>query len=213
VADFDPPHLFVKVCGLRTQPDVAAAVAAGADAIGFVLTPSPRQAAPADVRRLVDEVPPAVLTVGVFRGEPVEVVREAVRETGVGAIQLHGDEPAGHFAALGDLGLPLIRATSPAGDLRNGSHGEDLLLVDSPQPGSGTTWEWTGLAGSIDGPWLLAGGLNPGNVGAAIEALRPWGVDVSSGVEASRGVKDPDLIRAFLSAARTAEAKAADQPG
>lgn len=158
-------------------------------------------------------MPPAVLTVGVFRGEPVDVVRAAVEESGVRAIQLHGDEPPEHFDALGDLGLPLIRATSPAGDLRNGSHGEDLLLVDSPKPGSGTPWGWTGLAQAIDGRWLLAGGLNPENVGAAVEALRPWGLDVSSGVESSRGVKDPELIRAFLSAARTAEGHLEEQPG
>jgi phosphoribosylanthranilate isomerase len=205
VTDSDHPHLFVKVCGLRTRPDVATAVDSGADAVGFILTPSPRQIAPAEVRRLVDDVPPGVLTVGVFRGEPVDEVRAAVDESGVRAIQLHGDEPPSHFDALGDLGLPLIRATSPAGDLRNGSFGEDLLLVDSPKPGSGTAWDWTDLAGVIDGRWLLAGGLNPGNVGAAVAALRPWGLDVSSGVEVSRGVKDPSLIRAFLAAARTAE--------
>jgi len=198
------PHLFVKVCGLRTPADVVTAVDAGADAVGFVLTPSPRQIAAADVRRLVDDVPPAVLTVGVFRGEPVDVVRQAVEEAGVRAIQLHGDEPPAHFDALARLGLPLIRATSPAGDLHIGSHGEDLLLVDSPKPGSGTPWEWTDLAQAIDGRWLLAGGLNPENVAAAVAALRPWGLDVSSGVEASRGVKDPGLIRAFLSAARLA---------
>ena len=205
MTDFHPPHLFVKVCGLRTGPDVATAVSSGADAVGFVLTPSPRQIAPAEVRRLVRDVPPGVLTVGVFRGEPVGEVRAAVEESDVRAIQLHGDEPPEHFDALADLGLPLIRATSAAGDLRNGSHGEDLLLVDSAKPGSGTAWEWNDLAGAIEGRWLLAGGLHPGNVGAAVTALRPWGLDVSSGVEVSRGVKDPELIRAFLAAARTAE--------
>jgi phosphoribosylanthranilate isomerase len=210
VTDFDPPHLFVKVCGLRTGPDLATAVDAGADAVGFVLTPSPRQIAPADVRKLLDDVPPGILTVGVFRGEPVDVVRAAVEESGVGAIQLHGDEPPSHFDELGDLGLPLIRATSPSGDLRNGSHGEDLLLIDSPKPGSGTPWDWTDLARAIDGRWLLAGGLNPDNVAAAVEALHPWGLDVSSGVEVSRGVKDPALIRAFVAAARKAETQAAE---
>ncbi|RKR86158.1 phosphoribosylanthranilate isomerase [Micromonospora pisi] len=198
--------MFVKVCGLRTAPDVAASVDAGADAIGFVLTPSPRQVTPAEARELAEAVPTDVLTVGVFRGEPVDVVRAAVAASGVRAIQLHGDEPATHYTALRELGLPLIRGTSPGGaaGLRPGALGEDLLIVDSPQPGSGAAWDWDTLdRAALAGRWLLAGGLRPDNVGAAIDALRPWGVDVSSGVEVRRGVKDPALIRVFLEAVRT----------
>lgn len=197
--------MFVKVCGLRTERDVEAAVGAGADAVGFVLTASPRQVTPAQAAQLARSVPAGVLTVGVFRGEPVEAVRAAVAESGVRAIQLHGDEPASHYAALRDLGLPLIRGTSPGGPagLRCGALGEDLLIVDSPQPGSGAAWDWDTLDRDVpDGHWLLAGGLHPGNVAAAIDTLRPWGVDVSSGVEVSRGVKDPALIREFLAATR-----------
>ncbi|MFI6759810.1 phosphoribosylanthranilate isomerase [Micromonospora sp. NPDC050417] len=198
--------MFVKVCGLRTAPDIATAVDAGADAIGFVLTPSPRRVTPAEARELGEAVPTGVLTVGVFRGEPVDVVRDAVAASGVRAIQLHGDEPATHYTALRDLGLPLIRGTSPGrpAGLRPGALGEDLLIVDSPQPGSGAAWDWDTLdRTALDGRWLLAGGLHPENVGAAIDALRPWGVDVSSGVEMRRGVKDPALIRAFLKTVRT----------
>ncbi|WP_329110941.1 phosphoribosylanthranilate isomerase [Micromonospora sp. NBC_01699] len=197
--------MFVKVCGLSTARDVEAAVGAGADAIGFVLTASPRRVTPEQARELAQPVPAGVLTVGVFRGEPVETVRAAVAGSGVRAIQLHGDEPAGHYAALRDLGLPLIRATSPDGPdgVRCGALGEDLLIVDSPQPGSGAAWDWDTLdRDALAGHWLLAGGLHAGNVGAAIDALRPWGVDVSSGVEVSRGVKDPGLIRDFLATVR-----------
>ena len=118
---------------------------------------------------------------------------------------MHGDEPVTHYTALRELGLPLIRATSPGGaaELRCGALGEDLLIVDSPQPGSGAAWDWDTLdRDALDGHWLLAGGLHPGNVGAAIAALHPWGVDVSSGVEVRRGVKDPALIHEFLEATR-----------
>ncbi|MFK3979281.1 phosphoribosylanthranilate isomerase [Micromonospora sp. NPDC050397] len=201
----DGTTMFVKVCGLRTSEDVRAAVGAGADAVGFVLTASPRRVTPEQARELGETVPAGVLTVGVFRGEPVEVVRAAVTTSGVRAVQLHGDEPASHYSALRDLGVPLIRATSPGDgtDLRLGALGEDLLLVDSPQPGSGAAWDWTTLdRATLDGRWLLAGGLHPGNVAAAIDALRPWGVDVSSGVEQRRGVKDASLIQAFLDAVR-----------
>lgn len=199
--------MFVKICGLRAGADVAAAVEAGADAVGFVFTASPRHVTPAEARALAAAVPAAVLTVGVFRGEPVEVVREAVLESGVRAVQLHGGEPRSHFAALRELGVPLIRGTSraEAGELRCGAFGEDMLIVDSPEPGSGAEWAWQAMdAASIGGQWMLAGGLHPGNVAAAIDALRPWGVDVSSGVEVRRGVKDPALIRSFVAAARAA---------
>lgn len=207
--------MFVKVCGLRTAGDVEAAVRAGADAVGFVLTASPRQVTPAQARELAEAVPAGVLTVGVFRGEPVEMVRAAVAASGVRAIQLHGDEPLTHYTALRDLGLPLVRGTSPgsAAGLRPGALGEDLLIVDSPQPGSGAAWDWDTLdRATLDGRWLLAGGLHPGNVGAAIDRLRPWGVDVSSGVEARRGVKDPALIQAFLDAVRARTSTRVGEP-
>ncbi|MET9361909.1 phosphoribosylanthranilate isomerase [Streptomyces sp. NPDC006632] len=197
--------MFVKICGLSTAPDIAAAVDAGADAVGFVFTESPRQVGPAAVRRLVDEVPAGVLTVGVFRDEPLDLVRETVRAAGVGAVQLHGTHPPSAFAALRDLGLTLVRATSAASAAGAdcGGFGEDLLILDSPSPGSGEAWDWSALgAAPPAGRWMLAGGLAPGNVREAIEAARPWGVDVSSGVEARRGVKDPALIEEFVRRAR-----------
>ncbi|MGW6916459.1 phosphoribosylanthranilate isomerase [Kitasatospora sp. NPDC054939] len=197
--------MFVKICGLSTAADVATAVAAGADAVGFVLTESPRRVAPELVRELVAAVPEEVLTVAVFREEPAEYVRAAVRASGVRAAQLHGNHPPAAFAELADLGLPLIRATSAAAAAGSdcGDFGEELLLLDSPVPGSGEAWDWSELgARPPAGRWMLAGGLHPANVGAAIAAARPWGVDVSSGVEARRGVKDPALITEFVRAAK-----------
>ncbi|MFB6893645.1 phosphoribosylanthranilate isomerase [Kitasatospora sp. NPDC056327] len=199
-------NVFVKICGLSTVADVEAAVTAGADAVGFVLTESPRRVAPELVRQLVAAVPEEVLTVAVFREEPAGYVRESVRAAGVRAAQLHGNHPATAFAELADLGVPLIRATSAAAAAGAdcGDFGEQLLLLDSPVPGSGEAWDWAELGAKPPaGKWLLAGGLDPANVGAAIGAARPWGVDVSSGVEVRRGVKDPALISAFVRAAKS----------
>ncbi|MEU6352798.1 phosphoribosylanthranilate isomerase [Streptomyces sp. NPDC047072] len=197
--------LFVKICGLKTEQDVDTAVEAGADAIGFVFSESPRRIDPATAARLAARVPAGVLTVGVFRREPLEYVRAAAVDSGIGAIQLHGPEDRAYYADLAGGAWTLIRAAA-FGDTvpRCGELGEDLLLLDAPVPGSGIAWDWSRMpaAGSAE-KWLLAGGLTPENVREAVQVTRPWGVDVSSGVEASRGVKDPSLITAFVEAARS----------
>ncbi|MFD9353752.1 phosphoribosylanthranilate isomerase [Streptomyces sp. NPDC060031] len=195
--------LFVKICGLKTAHDVDVAVAAGADAVGFVFAPgSPRTVDAATARALAARVPDGVLTVGVFRGQPVGEVRRFAEESGVRGVQLHGEEGPEDFAALRAEGRTLLRATAEHVE-RCGEYGEDLLLLDAPDPGSGKPWNW----GSADftapeGHWLLAGGLNPDHVREAVETTGAWGVDVSSGVERERGVKSPELIRAFIEAAR-----------
>ncbi|MEU4328960.1 phosphoribosylanthranilate isomerase [Nonomuraea dietziae] len=195
--------MFVKICGLREPEHVEAAVEAGADAIGLVMTASPRRVTPSRAAELAALAPSHVLTVGVFMGEPVEEVRQAAQAAGVGAVQLHGRHPHTDFTALKDLGLTLVRAVAADADLRTGAFDEDLLIVDAPRAGAGEPWDWTAVRGRPSGNWLLAGGLDPGNVRQAIEAARPWGVDVSSGVEVARGVKDSALIRSFLRAARS----------
>ncbi|GHG51211.1 phosphoribosylanthranilate isomerase [Streptomyces griseocarneus] len=199
--------LFIKICGLRTEGDVDTAVGAGADAIGFVFADSPRTVDAETARRLALRVPENVLTVGVFRGQPVEEVRALALASGVRAVQLHGDEGREHYDALRPQGWTLIRATSSQGRTpRCGELGEDLLLLDAPAPGAGVPWNW-GAEGFTPpaGRWLLAGGLTPRNVGEAVRTTAPWGVDVSSGVESRRGVKDPALIRSFVEAVRAAE--------
>jgi phosphoribosylanthranilate isomerase len=199
--------MFVKVCGLRTSADVATAVACGADAVGFVLTASPRQVDAACARRLAAGTAGSVLTVGVFAGIGAAGAARLARDAGVDAVQLHGRYPREAFTALAAEGLRLIRATplDDGTELTVGAYGEEMLLLDSPSAGSGQRWDLGRLgAARPQGRWLLAGGLDPGNVGAAITAARPWGVDVSSGVESARGVKDHGLIRAFVAAARAA---------
>ncbi|MFS1299530.1 phosphoribosylanthranilate isomerase [Streptosporangium longisporum] len=196
--------MYVKICGLREPGHVTAAVEAGADAIGFVLTKSSRRVTPARARELASAVPEHVLTVAVFAGEPSGEVRAAALEAGVRGIQLHGDHPHEDFTALKDLGLTLVRAGAAGTDLRCGAFDEDLLIVDAPRPGSGEPWDWSAVRGRPQGRWMLAGGLDPSNVAGAIAAARPWGVDVSSGVELAPGVKDAGLIADFVTAARGA---------
>lgn len=199
--------MFIKVCGLRTEADVATAAEAGADAVGFVFAASPRRVDEPTARRLVAATPPSVLTVGVFKDMPTGEVAALARTSAVGAVQLHGDYPRSAFDDLLEQGFRLIRATAltPATDVTTGAYGEDMLLLDSPVAGSGERWDLTALTGRRPtGDWLLAGGLTPDNVRTAVAEVAPWGLDVSSGVESSRGVKDHGRIRAFLAAARAA---------
>ncbi|AUG78185.1 phosphoribosylanthranilate isomerase [Kitasatospora sp. MMS16-BH015] len=199
--------MFVKVCGVRTAADVEAVVAAGADAVGFVLTASVRRVEAEWARELAAAVPPGVLTVGVAAGVPAAEAARLALVAGVQALQLHGDYPREAFAELADQPFRLIRATALTGttELTTGAYGEDYLLLDSPVAGSGERWDLTPLARTAPtGPWLLAGGLTPANVTAAITAAHPWGVDVSSGVEATRGVKDHALIHEFVAKAKAA---------
>lgn len=192
----------MKICGLSEPEHVVAAVEAGADAVGFVLTRSPRRITPERAAELGALVPEHVLTVGVFRGEDPATVREAALASGVRAVQLHGRHPHGDFTALKDLGVQLVRAVDAQADLRCGAFDEDLLIVDAPQAGSGQPWDWAAVRGRASGRWMLAGGLDPANVREAVAAADPWGVDVSSGVETAPGVKDSALIQAFLKAVR-----------
>ncbi|SDM13506.1 phosphoribosylanthranilate isomerase [Lentzea albidocapillata subsp. violacea] len=197
--------MFVKLCGLRTESDVTVAVETGADAVGFVLTTSPRQIDVELAARLVAEVPADVLTVAVVRGISATEAGEMALKTGVRALQLHGDYPRESFDELAELPFGLVRATAlgPETDVRTGAFGEELLLIDSPVAGSGEQWDITRLAENPPtGTWVLAGGLSPETVAGAISVARPWGVDVSSGIESSRGVKDHGRMREFVLAAR-----------
>lgn len=184
---------------------------AGADAIGFVFAPSPRLVGAAEARELAERVPPHVLTVGVFRRQPLDEVTSLAAAAGLRAVQLHGDEGPEYYTALRQAGYTLLRATAPhpGRPERCGALGEQMLLLDAPAPGSGRAWDWSDPRFvPPQGRWILAGGLDAGNVARAVRELSPWGVDVSSGVEADRGVKDPALITAFVAAARGANSSA-----
>lgn len=195
--------VFVKICGLRTVRAVEAAITGGADAIGFVMSPSPRQITADWARELVAVVDGRAVTVGVFRDEDIDTVVGDSTVSGVSAIQVHGTRAAVDIARLLRVADTVIRAVPNTGDhFVTGALGEQILLVDAPRAGSGESWDYGGLAGRLSGRWLLAGGLRPDNVAAAIRAAYPWGVDVSSGVESAPGVKDVALIARFLEKAR-----------
>ncbi|MFK0074546.1 phosphoribosylanthranilate isomerase [Arthrobacter woluwensis] len=196
--------MFVKVCGLSTPESVRAAVEAGAQAVGFVLTPSPREVSPEQVRALLAEVPAEVAAVGVFRHEDVDQAATLAEEAGLSWIQLHGERTPQEVDALQERGFSVIRAVRMDDpDRVFADWGEELLLVDASVPGSGESWDYASVRerGLDSRRWLLAGGLDAGNVAAAAETAAAWGVDVSSGVESSRGVKDLEKIRAFVAAA------------
>jgi phosphoribosylanthranilate isomerase len=199
--------MFVKICGITNEDDALLAVAMGADAVGFVFAPSPRQVAPQQVYDITRRLPPEVLTVGVFRDDlPERVVHQAMF-AGVKAVQLHGRETPEQTAYVARHFRWVIKAFS-AGSAqlaKAGQWGTDLILVDAPNPGGGKVFDWT-LAGEAPGDLklILAGGLTPDNVAEAVTAVEPWGVDVSSGVEAAPGRKDATLVRKFIANARAA---------
>ncbi|GAB5080748.1 phosphoribosylanthranilate isomerase [Arthrobacter sp. AD-310] len=199
--------MFVKVCGLSTPESVREAVESGADAVGFVLTASPRVVSPGQVASLLTEVPGRVSPVGVFRHEPVADAVAIARAAGLEWIQLHGARTREDIATVHDAGMKVIRAvTMDATRQEIEDWGEDLLLIDAAVPGSGETWDYAAMAEvpELQGrKWLLAGGLHPANVAEASVAANAWGVDVSSGVEVSRGVKDLAKIRDFVHAAKS----------
>ena len=200
--------MFVKICGTTSEEDALLAVAMGADAVGFIFAPSPRQVAPDLVRDIVRRLPPEILTVGVFRDEAPQRVVDICGRTGLRAAQLHGRETPEDSAYV-HARVPVLLKAFPAGDPGLAdvlAHEADAVLVDAASPGSGKVFDWSLTDGVPAGVrrLVLAGGLSHTNVAAAVERVRPWGVDVVSGVEASPGHKDPRALRAFISAARAA---------
>jgi phosphoribosylanthranilate isomerase len=207
--------MFVKICGIANEDDALLATALDADALGFVFAPSPRQVHPETVRDIVRRLPREVHTIGVFRDERPERIIEIVGRAGLRGVQLHGHEPASEVKWIRERVQFVIQAFT-AGDpalATAGTSAADIVLVDSPDPGSGRVFDWRLAEGAPRGKRiLLAGGLTPDNVGEAIRLVRPWGVDVSSGVEREPGRKDPGKLRRFVVAAREAAADIEDRP-
>lgn len=200
-------RMFVKICGITNEDDALFAVAMGADAVGFVFAPSPRQVAASQVYDITRRLPPEILTVGVFRDEHPSRVIDTVHRAGLKAAQLHGHETPAQVAEVCSQIRWVIKAVvAGSADARRANEfGTDLVLVDAPSPGSGKVFDWSMMDDVAEGPRiLLAGGLTPDNVAEAITAVRPWGVDVSSGVEKSPGKKDALKVKAFIERARAA---------
>ena len=194
----------VKICGNVTLKDTMAAVEAGADAVGFVFyARSPRVVSPKAVAAIVSHLPPFVTPVGLFVNEKPDVVRQVASDCGIHLVQLHGEESPQYCA---ELKLPVlkgirVRTREDVANLSAYRVGAILLdaYVEGKVGGTGTTFDW-GLAVEAKawGPIILAGGLTPDNVVEAINRVRPYGVDVSSGVESSPGVKDHAKVKAFV---------------
>lgn len=199
------PRLRVKICGITRPEDGAMAARLGADAIGLVFHPaSPRFVGAATARRIVAALPPFVVVVGLFRNDEPAAVRAALKTVPLHLLQFHGDEEPDYCAAFG---LPYLKAV-PMGAGAEVRDYEDRfaaaagLLLDShggnTMGGTGESFDWGRIPGERRKPLILAGGLHPGNVAAAIRQVRPYAVDVSSGVETAKGIKDAELMRAFL---------------
>ncbi|ADK84006.1 N-(5'phosphoribosyl)anthranilate isomerase (PRAI) [Desulfarculus baarsii DSM 2075] len=200
----------VKICGLTSLEDAMAAVAAGADALGFVLADSPRQLRPDQVRHIVAQLPPLVVTVGVFVNAAVAEVQNVRDFCGLDMVQLHGPANQAADRLLGGprrvirvVSVGLDQAPDPA------AHPEAAMLLDAKVQGlaggTGKTFDWPlALAVAQSRPIILAGGLNPDNVRLAIQTVKPFAVDVSSGVEAQPGRKDHAKLARFIQNARAA---------
>lgn len=199
--------MWVKICGTTSEEDALLAVAMGADAVGFIFAPSPRQVTAAAVTDIVKRLPPEILTVGVFRDEAAERVVDIVRATGLRGAQLSGRESAEETRWIRRR-LPFVIKAFVAGNpavAAAADYGADVIMLDAPSPGSGQVFDWSMADAVPDGQrLLLAGGLTPDNVGGAIEQVNPWGVDVATGVESAPGRKDAPKLRAFVAAARAA---------
>ena len=199
----------VKVCGITRPEDARAAAAAGASAIGMIFWPgSPRAVTASTAREIVAGLPVGVPAIGVFVNQPEEEINAAIQEAGLFGVQLHGDEP---LEIIPRIRRPVIRAMTIAqASAMDEVPAGVTVLLDAADPrrrgGTGITIDWTAAAAlARKRPIVLAGGLTPENVGEAIAIVKPYAVDVSSGVESAPGIKDHARIAAFLDAVRRAD--------
>jgi len=214
--------LWIKICATTNLDDARASLAAGANALGFILTASPRQIAPDEAAKIISALPPSVEKIGVVVNETPEALAKLAAALGLTGIQLHGDEPPDQLPeyrrALGLRRIiktlqarELLAAPSALDEYLRNSKCIDGILLDSGSPvargGTGQTFDWGAALPLVErikqyAPVVIAGGLNPANVADAIRLFDPCGVDVVSGVELSAGKKDPARLRAFVTAAR-----------
>jgi phosphoribosylanthranilate isomerase len=201
----------VKICGLTREADVEAAARLGADAIGLVFyPPSPRMLSLELARRLRAAAPPFVSVVALFVNAAEGEVRRVIDQVRPDALQFHGDEPASFCAAFG---LPYIKAcrVRPGVDLLEylrsypDANGWLLDAFVAGYGGEGERFDWSLVPVERDRPLILSGGLRSGNVGEAIRRTAPWAVDVSSGVESAKGIKDAAMIADFMAEVRNAD--------
>jgi phosphoribosylanthranilate isomerase len=204
----------VKICGITREQDATAVVQSGADALGLVFYPkSPRHVTLAQARSIASLVAPFVTVTGLFVNAPADLVRKVLASVPLGLLQFHGQETNQQCNCFG---LPFIKSIAMQSET-------DLLsliseypdaagfLLDAWQPeihgGGGVAFDWQQVPGNIHAPIILAGGLTPGNVASAINSVKPYAVDVSTGVEVDKGIKSREKIEAFMREVRNSEAR------
>lgn len=213
------PRTRIKICGIKDVETANAAADAGADVVGLVFVEkSPRCVTVDQAKAISESLPTDMTSVGLFVDCPADTIRQTMQHASLDIAQLHGHESIDHLDALAGLriwkALPFDPHFEQTAKKWDHDPRVEALLIDAPPTGeltggSGITFDWAGLAKTkhhLAKPIVLAGGLTPDNVGQAIRALGPYAVDVSSGVESSRGVKDVGLIQAFCQAVRDADA-------
>jgi phosphoribosylanthranilate isomerase len=199
--------VFIKICGITNAADALLAVAMGAEVLGFIFAESKRQVTGEQAAEIIQQLPYDVTAVGVFRNHHPDQVLDIASVARLTGVQLHGQEMPGE-AALLRRRVPFLVQAFAANDprlARVDDYDVDAVLLDAPAPGSGEVFDWD-LVGTLPERRrvILAGGLTAENVRDAVQAVRPWGVDVASGVEAEPGHKDPVKLRHFINAATDA---------
>jgi len=210
----------VKICGITRVEDAVAAAREGADAIGLVFyANSPRYVEPQQAARIVSALPPFVSTVGLFVDATAEQIRSVSQLVRLDFLQFHGDESPAFCDGFGRPYLKAVRVRPETNLLQYASlyTGASALLLDAFQEGvpggTGHTFDWNLIPATLDKPVILAGGLNPENVGEAIRQVRPYAVDVSGGVEQGKGIKDAARIAAFMRGVAAAANQTGTQHG
>ena len=198
--------MFVKICGITNTQDALDAIELGADALGFLFAESPRKISASTASEIVKQLPANFLTIGVFRDQEAREVIDTVGEVGLLGAQMHGRESVAEVAEVSQhvewVAKSVIAGSQEA--LKADEFGTSLILVDSANPGTGTSYDLNLLQQIPKALRLiLSGGLTVMNVGESIKVVSPWGVDVSSGVESSPGVKDRTKMRDFITNARS----------
>jgi phosphoribosylanthranilate isomerase len=201
----------VKICGITNPADGLAAAAAGADALGFVFyDASPRHVTVEAASEIVRQLPPLVVKAGVFVNAPEELVLQAIGACGLNLLQFHGEEPPEYCLQFGLMSMKAFRIRDAESLSALSRYPTDAWLLDACAPdklggtGEPFNWDLAVAAQRLGRPIFLAGGLTPENVGAAVRRVRPFAVDVSSGVEAAPGKKDLAKVKAFIAAAKGA---------
>jgi phosphoribosylanthranilate isomerase len=196
----------VKVCGICDAAGAAAAVGAGADLLGFHFCSSDRRVTPEEAKAIIDGLSLRPTIVGVFIDQDANEVRDIAEFVGLDLLQLHGSEPPGY-----DAGTPVTKVLKvKGGQVPDAGPWPDPIMLDSwsadQRGGTGRTWNWESARELLATRRVfIAGGLQPGNVSKVVSDFKPYGVDVSSGVESAVRVKDPDKVRAFVHAVRMAD--------